>query len=333
MISDLGPLKTLASVLAELATDVDPQSTDSLRRNSHRVGSRLGQFLGDLHAPHRAIFDRNPSPSDVAAKRNVEFEWAVKPVERHLSRFDVPDAKELYERIVEDFQPTDSAGEQSFVLGDLTPGAILLGDLSSGEQTPLGVIDWEFSGQGRGMHGDMAQLLAQVHLHLIAAQEHNRQIASTAIEALTDGITTSYRMQRREADPAWGASLTPLVNRNSPIPPLKAAAAAAAAETRMLRSAFILHGREMINGAFDLDWHCDCSYRYAGSETVKETEREKEKYTLVQTMVERGVWYLRTSTASNVDFVREENWKNAVMEEKGRVLVNMLWGSSEDGDT
>ena len=285
VISDLGPLKTLASVLAGLATDVGPQFTDSLRRNFHHIGSRLGQFLGDLHAPHRAIFDRNPSQSDVADKRNDEFEWAVKPVERHLSKFDVSDAKELYERIVEDFQPTDSIGEQSFVLGDLTSGAILLGDLLSGEHTPLGVIDWEFSGRGRGMHGDMAQLLAQVHQHLIAAQEHNRQIASTAIETLIDGLTTAYRMQRREADPAWGTFLIPLIDLDSPILPLKAAAATA--RTRILRSAFIVHGREMINGALDLEWDCDCSHYYNGSKM--EREKKKEKCILVKTMVDKGV--------------------------------------------
>lgn len=323
VISDLGPLNTLTSVLAGLASAVGPELTDSLRQNLYRIGSRLGQFLGDLHAPHRVIFDRDPSPSDVAAKRNVEFEWAVKPIERHLSKFDVPDAKELYERVVEDFQPIDSAGEQSFVLGDLTPGAILLGDLSE-ELTPLGVIDWEFSGQGRGMHGDMAQLLAQVHLHLIA-HAHNKQAASSAIEALIHGITTAYRMQRRETDPAWGASLIPLVDHNSPTPPLKVAAAAA--ETRMLRSAFILHGREMINGALDLDWHCDCSHCYAETETETGTEKEREKCALVKIMVDKGVWYLRRATASEVDFVRQDNWNSAVVEEKGRVLSNMFAAS------
>lgn len=324
VISDLGPLKTLTSVLAGLATDVGPKRINSLCRNFQLVGARLGQFLGELHAPHKVIFDSDSSPSDIDAKRNVEFEWAVKPVERHLSQFDISDGKELYERIDEDFQPTDNAAELSFVLGDLTPGAILLGDLFSKGQTPLGVIDWEFSGRGRGMHGDMAQLLAQVHLHLIAYLQSNLA-ASSAIEALIDGITTAYRMQRRETDPAWGASLIPLVDRNSPAPPLKAAATTA--QTRMLRSAFILHGREMINGALDLDWDCDCNHCNAGS------EKEKEKCLLIKSMVDQGVWYLRTATASDVDFVREKNWMSTVMKEKGRILINMLWRSSGDGDT
>ena len=322
VISDLGPLNTLTSVLAGLATAVASGLIDSLRLNFHRVGSRLGQFLGDLHAPHRVIFDREPNPSDVAAKRNVELEWAVKPIERHLQKCDIPDAKELYDRIVEDFQPTDSSAEEpSFVLGDLTPGAILLDDLSDSEEsTRLGVIDWEFSGRGRGMHGDMAQLLAQVHLHLIAAKEHSRQGATSAIEAFIDGITTAYRTQRRETDPTWGTSQISLDDHHSSTPPpvQGTQAVAATAATRMLRSAFILHGREMINGAFDLDWHCEyCCCCRAEPEN-------KEKCALIKTMVDRGVWYLRTATASDVEFVQPDNWKT-VGEEEGRVLINMLW--------
>ena len=322
VISDLGPLYTLTSVLAGLATVVDTELSDSLRLKFYRVGSRLGQFLGDLHAPHRVIFDREPNPSDVAAKRNVELEWAVKPIERHLQKFDIPDVKELYDRAIEDFQPTDSnAEEQSFVLGDLTPGAILLNELSDLEEpTRLGVIDWEFSGRGRGMHGDMAQLLAQVHLHLIAAQEHNRQAATSAVEAFIDGITTAYRTQRREIDPTWGVSLIPFDDHHPSTPPpvKRTPAVAATAASCMLRSAFILHGREMINGAFDLDWHCECSCSHAGPE-------DKEKCVLVKTMADRGVWYLRRATASDVDFVQQDNWKS-VAEEEGRVLINMLWG-------
>ena len=310
MISDLGPLSTLASVLAGLATTVGSGLIDSQRLNFHRIGSRLGQFLGDLHAPYRVILDVDTSPSDIAAKRDVELEWAVKPIERHLQQFDILDAEELYNRVIEDFQPTDGAEEQSFALGDLTPGAILLGDLYE-ESTPLGVIDWEFSGRGRGMHGDMAQLLAQVHLHLIA-HGHNRAVTS-AIKAFLDGITTSYRTQRRKADTTW-TSLVPfdLDHHPSKPPPVKEAAAAVAIRT--LRSAFILHGREMINGAFDLDWHCECCR--AGS--------EKEKCPLIRTMVDKGVWYLRKASASDVDFVEEDNW-NSVSAEKNRVLINMLW--------
>lgn len=309
MISDLGPLITLTSVLAGLATAVSSEFTDSLRPNFCRIGSRLGQFLGDLHTPHSVILDTDLSPSTITAKRAVELEWAVKPIEHHLRKFGISDAKELYDRVIEDFQRTDSAEEQSFVLGDLTPGAILLGELSE-EPTPLGVIDWEFSGRGRGMHGDMAQLLAQVHLHLIA-HGHN-QTVSSAIAALIDGITTAYRTQRRETDPTW-TSLIPFDQNPSTLPAKEAAAA-----TRMLRSAFILHGREMINGAFDLDWHCEC----CGS-----ARPEKEKCAIVKTMLDKGVWYLRKATASDVKFVREDNWKNVAAEEN-RVLSNMLWGSS-----
>lgn len=312
MISDLGPLNTLATVLAGLAAAVDPGLTNYRCSNFYRVGSRLGQFLGDLHAPHRVISDRDTSPSDVIAKRDVELEWAVKPIKRHLEKFDILDAKELYNRVVEDFKHADGAEEQSFVLGDLTPGAILLGNMSE-VPTPLGVIDWEFSGRGRGMHGDMAQLLAQVHLHLIA-NARNRAVTSV-ITAFIDGITTSYRTQRREADTIW-ASLIPL-DHSSSTPPMMGAAV-----TRMLRSSFILHGREMIDGAFDLDWHCECC----------DARGEKEKCALINTMVDRGVWYLRKATASDVEFVRQDNWKS-VSAEENRVLINMLWRSGHNETT
>lgn len=312
VISDLGPLNTLSTVLAGLSTAVDPDLAGSQPLKFNRLGSRLGQFMGDLHSPDKVTLDRASSPSDVAAKRAVELEWAVKPIEGHLRTFHIQNATELYTRVIEDFQRTDSIDEQSFALGDLTPGAILLGNLSD-EPTPLGVIDWEFSGRGRGIHGDIAQLLAQVHLHLIAHGPKEAP-ATSLIKAFLDGITSSYRTQRQKADKTWTPPIP--LGRGPPLPP-----PATGALTRTIRSSFILHGREMINAAVDLDWPCECC--------DEGSQKEKEKCTLIRKMVDRGVWYLCTAGANEADFIRTDNWERSVLREENRVLIDMMWSDDD----
>lgn len=304
VISDLGPLETLSSVVARLSTAVvHPEIAGSQHSKYYNIGSRLGQFMGDLHSPERILLDTDTSPSDLTAKRDVELKWAVKPIEQHLVRYDIPDATELYRRVLEDFERTHGTNEQSFALGDLTPSAILVGTTSE-EPIPLGVIDWEFAGRGRGMDGDMAQVLAQIHAHLIA-HETNSYTASL-IQALVNGITTSYRNQRRrQTDTIWSSIINLDRDPSTPPPP--------GPITRMLRSSFILHGREIINAAFDLQWQCECC-----------DESQKEKCALIKLMVDRGIWYLRTAGINDEAFLQKNNWTKICAEEN-RVLTNMVW--------
>ena len=232
--------------------------------------------------------------------KNVVYEAAVAPIEGYLRQLDIPDASELYRRIELDFLRESSSEEQAFVVGDLWPGGVLLGN-SDGPDKVIGVIDFEFSGLGRGLNGDMAQLFAHLHLHLLSSLEGSPTHVAT--KALIASIGSTYRRECRTLGSLW--ALPALEVGESPLSVVSSSSACA----HVLRSAFLLHGREMISNAIEREWISDAD--------------QNGKQALRAKMVNKGVWYLRTAGDNEAEFVGRSNWKQ-VCAEKDEVVIGLL---------
>ena len=237
-----------------------------------KLGSRIGEFFGQLHSPEsrelvKASISRN---REIALGKDLIFQEAVMPIKKHLAQFNIPNAEVLFNRVLEDYQRANLPSEQCFVLGDFHPGSVLLPtEFGDGSQT-LGVIDWEFSGLGRGPNGDMAQFLAHLHV-LLMNRGKSRQLYDT-LKPFIHGVCAGYSQQISR----WLGALSLRGSRPS---------GAAVESFHIFRSALILHGREMINTAVEQDWS---------------RSRENEGGISLQQTVERGAWYLERAQ-SNVE--------------------------------
>lgn len=181
--------------------------------------------------------------------KSVIYNEVVLPLEACLKRFNISDTSQPYRRVESDFHRENRTEEQSLVVGDLWPGGILLGKADAPDFV-MGIADWEFASYERGLNGDMAQLFAHLYLHLLASTEDS--VAHIALKTLLASISSTYRRQRRLFGYAWTLPDSPAF-ADSPSAPLVSSARA-----RVLRSAFILHGREMISNTLLQKWSCKC---------------------------------------------------------------------------
>ncbi len=187
VLEDLGPLLSLEQYLTALWHDepgcpiaaAAAVTTLALRAAS----ARIGEFFAYLHAPDTLRRARAAAAAAATAgcalaaneaAEAVVFDVAVTPVkDRLMQHGDVAgtDADLLFGRVLADFRRKHTlASEDCLILGDLWPGSILLAPETAAATAPspspppplplLAVIDWEFSGVGRGANGDMAQFLA-----------------------------------------------------------------------------------------------------------------------------------------------------------------------------
>ena len=197
IFEDLGQLLTLYEYLAtsSISGDVSPLQYLETCRN---LGSRIGDFFARLHSPEAlarvngAIFGSLENP----LIGNLILEAAVLPIKSHLLLHEIPNAQVLFHRVLLDYRRVNTPAESCFVLGDFTPGALLVSRFGDRAQL-MGVIDWEFSGEGRGLNGDMAQLLASLHLLLMA--ESTNSNSHRAIHSLITGICSSYSQISRNS--------------------------------------------------------------------------------------------------------------------------------------
>ena len=264
------------------------------------IGSQLGLFFARLHCPStyatvwQHFYDKF-SCNDKAA-RELVFNMTVKPVEERLRAYGYEDARELSRRIHTDFNEPLDTSAQSFVLGDAWPGAVLV-EICEGEDPAVGVIDWEFAGFGSGLAGDVAQLLAHLHLYLLATSAILG--VTLAIEALISNFTASYRKESKKLGCLWAVEGLD--------------ASAPNATTRAMRSAFLLMGREMVNNAVERDCSCsDCQERGAAQCATRVA------------MVQKGVWYLQRAQANDEDFCAQGSLADLLQAE------NVLKGLFED---
>jgi hypothetical protein len=231
--------------------------------------------------------------------KDLVLQAAVMPVKDYLERCEIPFAQGLYDRVVSDYQRTNVPAENCFALGDFTPSAVLIA--TSGQQ-PLGIIDWEFSGVGRGPNGDMAQLLACLHLLLMAASPNYQQYS--AVESLIQGICSSYRRHSSQWFEQLHLRKATAPNADEPEPHTSSEAE----HLQIFRSALILHGREMVNNAIDRQWP---------------SSSQKESSALVQKMVRKGVWYMERAGDDLKGMLDAANLEELLMED-GRIMLGLF---------
>lgn len=205
----------------------------------------------------------------------------------------------LFHRVLADYQRANMPEERCFVLGDFTPGAVLLAGFGNGMQS-MGIVDWEFSSEGRGPNGDRSQFLAVLHLLLMAALPGSQR--HSALDSFIQGVCLAYnRHSSRRLEQQDLLMLS------------KSDAAQTEPRTRsqnlqMLRSALILHGREMINNAVEQEW---------------QDSPHKEHSVLVQEIVQKGAWYLERAGDSVEEMLEPANVEELTKGD-GRVVLGLF---------
>ncbi|KAH6705237.1 hypothetical protein BKA61DRAFT_739656 [Leptodontidium sp. MPI-SDFR-AT-0119] len=275
IMSDLGRLHNLTQRLHSLQTQSLVSTLKSLTQELEvsysQIGTRLGSFFAALHSQStistigssRLSIFQNPDA------RTAVYENNVAPIEEFLHHYSFEDSAELAARVTADFHAID--GNQVFSFGDAWSGAVILSnDEGPDSQPTTGVVDWEFANIGRGLNGDMAQLLADLHSYLL--EYAPGEVTYVAVKALMKGISSSYRQRRRITESEW--------------------------EIGVLRSAFILHGRELI---------------VAGATAEEKTEECRK------VKVKKGVWYLRTASKDISEF-EAGKWR------EDEVLIGLVLG-------
>lgn len=256
--------------------------------------------MAELHSPNtlEKLGQKCGNHFDNPNISSVVYENMVIPIRRRLVDFNIPDSEALYSRITQDAVRHDESWERSFMHGDLWTGSVLL------DWPRICVIDWEFAGIGRGVNGDMAIIFAQLHLHLIEAQDGGS--AEAALRTLIRSTAKEYRYQHQRAAACKGVKDLRLQGSRGGDFPVKLVST--------IRSAFIMHGRKMINNAIERDWKCGC---------CKGKPKLKVNCKLVRKMVDQGVWYVRTAANDTTEFVKEANW-NEVKEEEEKVMLSLF---------
>jgi hypothetical protein len=277
------------------------------------IGQKVGSFFAGLHHPKNVCMIQSEPYNNTHflrhdGMRDMVLEAAIRPVKEQLDLFPhlLPqDAiATVYQLVEDDFTRQTQEDEKVIALGDCWTGALLVGLGNSLAAPQVGVIDWEFACVGRGVNGDMAQLLAHLRLFGIAAAWQGKTDSRAAIDGIIQGLTTEYRRRShalKHFSLAESDSLAPEPHSWT---------------ARHLRSAFLAHGAEMVNNAVGKDWVCDsvlcCGKEFKGKPQCK----------LVQEMVMTGWWYLSHAQEDDAAFVTQQNW-DAVQHE--HILSGMFY--------
>lgn len=333
IISDLGPLPNLSECFGSLlgtrlAQEVPEQSSPQSNQGFSpispaeglSIGEKVGSFFASLHQPQNVVMMHDApyhDPDFLKQDGMLEMilEAAIRPVKEQLSLFPnlFPPSvvSTVYQHIEDDFTRKTEEDERVIALGDCWTGALLVNLRKSPAPSQVGIIDWEFASIGRGVNGDMAQLLAHLSLFEIAATWQGDIHSRAVIDTIVQGITTNYRHRHQALNPSWPAesvSLTPEPHSLT---------------ARVMRSAFLAHGAEIINNAFWKEWVCH-NELCCGQE-----HKEKQHCKLIQTMVKRGWWYLYHAKGDQVEYADKQNW-DAIKSE--RILLPLLFGELRNPD-
>ena len=354
VLSDLGALPNLSDVFSDLGgfspgepqpADLDPFefiATTSKRpplasipaNTFSQIGTALGTFFVRLHSQHtlQTILQHH-SPSYLANSpiRQTVLAHAIVPVTAQLALFPdlipPPEASTLGPALISDFNRPLSSVEKSFVIGDCWTGTVLVDIPTNPPRSPLsvgiGIIDWEFAAIGSGPHGDMSQFLAHLELLRMAAEYSSEQggHALRCIDRLIESLVRAYA----------GMYHTTTATLEEGV------------RARVMRSAFLSHGAEIINNAFWKRWVCENASCPAAMDDGREGGGSSgrvghigkvERCLLIRKMVERGIWFLRMAGENQVIFtdnmerhIEEEKWRQ---KEKGRLWLIDLFDSHSD---
>jgi hypothetical protein len=297
VIEDLGSHISLNSLIAQLSPETSLSDLDEMPIHLKSAGHRVGTFLAQLHskATVRKILQTSSRDSLVNSFGfDVVFDNCIKPIQAKLQKYTPDERKDASwknsieawnKHILENFCRPNAPDEESFVMGDCYPGSILL-PIDISPDNPVSVIDWEFSGIGRGHHGDMAQFLAHLTIAIMFAK-HNSQRA-IAVGAFADGFCEAYRNHSSD----WFGAIIPRELKDP--------------ENRMrlevLRSALNLYGGEIINAG------CDDDFSPLKVDPVGAAAA--------------GSWYV-DKAGSSIDDMVETHW-NDIASKKNNMLLSLF---------
>jgi len=296
---DLGDLESLTEHL-KCMTPLNGKAHEE-QQAYKELGTRLGGFMADLHSPNtlQKLGHKRQNHFENPVVHRVILQNMIIPIFRRLTDFCVPHPDVLYNRIEQDHIRPHEHWEQNFRLGDLWTGSVLL------DWPRLCVIDWEFAGFGRSVNGDMATLFAQFHLHLLESRAGSS--AEASLRTLIRSTAENYRRQLASiSSPIRGKRIFSLRDTAATDFPIELVSS--------MRSAFITHGRKMINNAIERDWKCAC---------CKDEPKSKTDCKLVRKMLDRGVWYVMMAANSPIEFSAYANWKE-VRKEEGKVMLQLF---------
>lgn len=252
---------------------------------SDNIPSLLGDSVGKILAGfHTTELQNAPAPLRNDFTKDLVFMAAVKPLETHLAH--LPNCQQLCKRVEEDYLYPNYDYPGVLCHGDIHSGSVLI-TKNGGDAHPV-VIDMEFAKLGgRGVNGDVSQFLASIHCGLIAAELNRDDASVAAISNFVKKFCTAYRNGTR-----WIYSVREGAGNQG---------------AQLMRSCFILHGREMINYAYD-----SCKV---------ETHRKK--------MVQIGVWYLEQA-ADDVEGFTDKRRQEEFKTEHGLVIQSLFKLESDD---
>lgn len=275
VLSDLGDLFNIVDFLTTCA------DTDTNAQHASDIGTAVGSIMALIHS--KAVNQKirqDPAATELLTQRltsDLVYQLAVEPVLQRVHT--AQDPQRLYDRVIANYRASNDTYPHALSFGDFHPGSILLPrDVT--ELTPI-LVDWEFAQvNGRGVNGDIAQFLASMHLELIKHQDNAS--VYTRLRTFVLSLCTAYQKS---------SGLT--LERNS-----------SNVGVCLMRSAFILHGREMVNLAF-------------------EENKAHEKF---QDMVDMGIWYLEHAGDDEDDFVAASNWH--ALKDEDLQLIQLLFTSN-----
>ncbi|GBF66548.1 hypothetical protein TMEN_9268 [Trichophyton mentagrophytes] len=310
------------------------------------IGERFGQFFAILHAkgtlnliksygcdPNLARFENN-------SMRQIVRDAAVSTMRQYLVQFNCIEAEKLSHAIEEDFERQEEwDGERCFSIGDLWPGGILIENLSlqpsrdtHGSVLPklpkLGVIDFEFSGPGRGVNGDMAQLLAHLHLYCIAWGNCGDRFKpfQAGILSFIEGLCSSYATYSRSLGAPWQLHTPYCSSPGSLRKPFQASLPPPASShaAQIFRSSLLLHGREMVNNAVENDWSKYSIDTRSGVTVTMGKTATNNGCGLTERMVNTGVRCLRLAGNNIECFVEADNWEQVCSSSESSIIARLF---------
>jgi Phosphotransferase enzyme family len=301
IIEDMGNVKPLEQWMLDWSPTLAPSRDEvELVMMAKSIGKRTGQFFANLHS--QTTLDLVLHSSSISNLTNsfafdVVVDNCIKPIGDKLLQYlpnpnappshEADYAENLFKRVLDNFVTPTPPAEQSFVLGDFYPGSILLPN-DANSDSPIAVIDWEFSGLGKGPHADMSQCLAHFYIALATCAETSER--HVAVWNLASGVCDAYRTLSMH----WLGPVDPRVlddERNR-------------RRLEMLRSALILYGGEIVSQGCDEN----CPF----SSTAQ-----------FNTLCKNGVWYIERAGSSIEEMVETENW-NMLMQDKLPLVMRLF---------
>ncbi|CZT10921.1 uncharacterized protein RCO7_03527 [Rhynchosporium graminicola] len=288
-----------------------------------KIGNSIGEFFAKLHAP--STINRIPSQELLEFEnlnvKEFNYSYRIQDLKCILRGAGIRDYSALMKIIIKDWK--EPAGVDCFAIGDLTTESFLLQDTDSlsligwkpelllADHT-LGLIGWQFAGPGRGINGDMAKLFASIRI--LTADTVVGDAKHFAATALLKAIIKSYCRQSRKLSPpdghlsvdgqlSWNGQEWDRASREFPQETMA-----------ILRSAFIVYGRSLIDAAWAEYELCKCD---SGPHPYEELCGVRGS------LLGDGVWHIRMAGIDVLEF--ENNWR-MVMEDGTSPLLGFVFG-------